>query len=268
MADDWAWKAKGGARPGLLYEPGNWGDLLKAAWVLRVLAWMRSRGDALIYLDICAGAPCYPMPTETALRLRSFRDPVVDDALALFGDETAWPSAARLAMVGTPPGAAVQVFDADADRRNAWHAVAGAEVLSPAGEKGWNLLKPAESNRLILVDPYDLVAEPKAHVIAMLEAAQSAPVLAYIYNRSARGPEMLRAYRRLRHLIDDAWGRERRLLGRVPADSFLPRAHHEMLLLAPARTASWEGFAELLDSLADVTRRLHQVILDRAVVER
>lgn len=68
MADkqpSWHWKVPGledERQPGLLYEPGNWGDVLKGTWAAvtaGVLAAAIEDHRPLRYLDPFAGMPTY-----------------------------------------------------------------------------------------------------------------------------------------------------------------------------------------------------------------
>ena len=74
-------------------------------------------------------------------------------------------------------------------------------------------------------------------------------MLVYIYNRAPRGGEPVRNYDRFRRELDEAGSGY--VIGRVASDIVLPRAFHEMLLLAP------EGVtAPLEEELGRATRQL------------
>src|SRR5262249_35583109 len=55
----------------LLYEPGNWGDILKGLWaIVATRAIIEERGlKKLHYLDPFAGAPTYPLVEASRHRL-------------------------------------------------------------------------------------------------------------------------------------------------------------------------------------------------------
>lgn len=244
---DWSWKVEDrGANEGLhlRYEPGAWGDLLKGVWAValaRVVAADHPGGAVVRLLDPFAGAPTYPRVEATAARLRDLRDgpavgdPLISDFLARAEalGPTVLPSAASLArltleVAGARP--ALEVFDLDLQRRAAWSATEGAHVL-PIGSGEQALDRPAD---LAFVDPYDFAAAWPA-LRARLEspAHRDAPVLIYLFNKAPRGAPALREYRALRADLDAALAGRRLLVGRVPSDAVLPRAWHEVLLLAP-----------------------------------
>ena len=51
MPGNWNWKSRDGNQGGLLYESGNWGDLLKMLWLKAVLDWKSSVADSVPYFD-------------------------------------------------------------------------------------------------------------------------------------------------------------------------------------------------------------------------
>lgn len=268
MADsEWGWNPKRGKSAGLLYEPGNWGDLLKNAWLVRVLEWaLKRREGSFSYVDLFAGAPVYHLPPVSARRYHAFSDEALCRYASSFVDNGVWPSAASLAKT-VDPNCDVTVCEADPARRQAL-IDSGQFNVSPTDD-GWQALREhgPGGNSFVLVDPYDFLAEWDEQLSAVLECAKSAVTLVYIFNRSGRGQEHLRRYRKFRTALDDVWCEKIKLIGRVPADSFLPRTHHEMLMLAPETIAGDKTYLVLRDSLAGVTRRLHNVITDGAVVE-
>ena len=102
---------------------------------------------------------------------------------------------------------------------------------------------------LVLVDPYDYLADWEKTLPLLAGLADSAAVLVYIYNRSPRGGEHTRKYNRFRRELDNLGCRY--LSGRIGSDILLPRAFHEMLLLGPA------SFLSAVESeLGKATRQL------------
>ena len=122
----------------------------------------------------------------------------------------------------------------------------GAEALQISS--GEEALHSTDAD-FVLVDPYDFLAAWKETLPALLSLAQTSAVLVYIYNRSPRGGEPVRNYDRFRRELDGAGSGY--VIGRVASDIVLPRAFHEMLLLAPEGVA-----APLEDELGRATRQL------------
>lgn len=272
MPGEWSWKEKGGDAPRMLYAPGNWGDLLKAGWVVGAAWWLRRvfGADAFAYRDPFAGAPDYPLAPRTEARAARIGDALVDAAGAPFLARGRWPSAASLVRSILPdlPSASFAVNDADPERGAAWAARDDVTLLE--ADDGWAALdaKPPGAGAFLLVDPYDWLAEWRERLPAVLRAAERWTVLLYLYNRSPRGPERLRAYRDFRNALDDAWRGGPRLLGRVGADAFLPRAYHEMLLLPAPAVADAPEAGDLLDTLDAATRRVTGALDRERDVER
>ncbi|MBN2711082.1 MAG: hypothetical protein JXR97_01410, partial [Planctomycetes bacterium] len=65
---EWGWKPKDAESTRLLYEPGNWGDILKAGWVDIATAYIAKNAGPFRYLDLFAGARTYPVTKKTADR--------------------------------------------------------------------------------------------------------------------------------------------------------------------------------------------------------
>lgn len=240
----WSWRipdAGKNAELNLLYEPGNWGDVLKGLWAVRVageLCATLPAGQALRYLDPFAGAPEYPLVPAAAARLRGL-PPCGASFLAL---QEPWLRRGRLASTASLVLAAAAaggrqvdacVFDLDPGRREAWRAL---PVRAPAHASGEETLDLAAPPDLVLLDPYDLFDAWGSLLKRALLAARGATVLAYLYNKAPRGGGYARQYDQLRKGLSGLLARgdpARLLVGRIPADAVLPRAWHELLLIGP-----------------------------------
>jgi hypothetical protein len=235
----WSWKvADTGANEelGLLYEPGTWGDVLKALWVLPLAEALAARGAVRI-LDPFAGAATYPLVQATADRLVAAPDVGLDDALEPHLQAGRFPSTGVLALEAARAAgaeASARVFDVDARRRERWRGHEGVELLEvTAGDEA--LERHGAGADLLLVDPYDLF-ERRDRLVpgAFASCGPEACVLLYLFNKAPRGAKAHRAYRDLRARLDEAKGAGRRVLvGRIPSDAVLPRAYHEVLLACP-----------------------------------
>lgn len=277
--DRWRWRTpdpEANAALGLCYEPGNWGDLLKALWVVETTdALLASSDGPLAAADLFAGAPAYPVLPAARARLASLRRAGAPWAptRALLEDAAAsgsWPGAGALLLATCARrnrDGQLLVGEADPGRRRAWSAVAQAELLD--GDDSWALLRDGAAERrsqaLVLIDPYDLDKRWREVVPAIGRlAAGGATQLLYLYNRGPRGPNALADYERLLEALAAA-GCPPLLRGRLPADARLPRAFHELLLL-PAAGAPLPG--RLLDRLAAATASLAAELAVAGSVER
>ena len=239
----WRWKVQDpGVNPGLglLYEPGNWGDVLKGAWAIVTVATVISNRESGVfrYLDPFAGRPTYPLVEAARERLAAV--PALELKLA----QQPYTAQGRIAstallvrdaaiLLGVDP--LLCVFDLDPARAVAWSEIHEARPLdSPSGEDILRLWRDCRPIDFILVDPYDLFDRPGPLVPGGLEAAVEAPVLFYLFNKAPRGGGHERAYRSFRKLLGESLPREVELLtGRIPADALLPRAYHEVILAGP-----------------------------------
>ena len=78
-------------------------------------------------------------------------------------------------------------------------------------------------------------------------------MLAYLFNKAPRSPAAFKRYRDLRAGLD--LGERGLLVGRMPSDAVLPRAWHEVLLVAP-RDLLAQTRAELRAIAEGLTRSL------------
>lgn len=268
MPDPWTWRVdspRDNAALGLLYQPGNWGDVLKGEWALRLLDALPP--GPLRLLDPFAGAPHWPLrddapaqvaasgPLADALRFAAVQAP--HRARGLLA------STARLlldAAQAAGRAAAARVTDANAGRRARWSVEPHAELLPHADGHAALVAGWAEAN-LVLVDPYDLFERAAELLPAALAAAPQAAVLLYLYNKAPRSAALHRSYRELRAMLDALLATDvaqrRLLMGRIPSDAQLPRAFHEVLLVAPPTLA-----AALTPVLREVTTYLSRSLTD------
>lgn len=263
-ANGWNWKGKDGSRGGLLYEPGNWGDLLKMLWLATVLEWKAAGvlpgAGKVDFFDPFAGDVTYPLGSRTLFRfaradlkgLAFIRQPFLARGV--------WPSSAS--MAGLLAAGGLHVFDADAERRGNWRSLSAATVME--GESGWDLLSGRETGvgALWLVDPYDFLAEWRERLGMVVDKSAESSVLLYVYNRSARSDKAFGEYRAFRRALEDRLGGRPMRLGRVAADAFLPRSHHEVVFLPCAGDADDRRFGRLLSGLEEGAAELASA-LDR-----
>ncbi len=265
MPGNWNWKSRDGNQGGLLYESGNWGDLLKMLWLKAVLDWKSSVADSVPYFDPFAGDIKYPLGAKTLFRIEQIEQSgqassrefaFLRDA---FLNRGFWPSAAsgaRLLAKG-----AVEVWDADAGRRDNWRAAGNVAV--PEGESGWQLLRdrPDDPGAVWLIDPYDILAEWRDVLPLVAERSRATTTLLYVYNRSAKNAEAFREYRACRNALETLRGGLPKRIGRIAADAFLPRAHHEMWCLpceADAALHASGGLGPLFARLAGTAFALEE----------
>ena len=254
----WSWRVPDPTRNAelnLLYEPGNWGDVLKGVWAAQLVEGLCAglpAGQPLRYLDPFAGAPDYPLLPAAAARLRA-GPAAVARFLAL---QAPWLQRGRLgstaslvlacaAQAGRRVDAAI--YDLDPHRRDAWRMQPVRVLEHASGEEALDLASPPD---LLLLDPYDLFDAWGSQLKRALLTARGAPVLAYLYNKAPRGGGYVRQYEQLRKGVAALVARSdpaRLLVGRIPTDAVLPRAWHELLLIGPA--ALLDGLAPALEQL-------------------
>jgi hypothetical protein len=249
----------------LLYEPGNWGDILKGTWaVLAARHAARSRaGGALRFLDPFAGAPSYPLVDGARRRLEMIEGGPFAGAQAAHAARGLLASTAlavREAAEREGARADLIVFDLDEARREAWRGVPAAAVLDvPSGDDAVLALAADPSPpELVLVDPYDLFHRWERLLPGALAAAMRSMVLLYVYNKAPRSPGDQRLYAALRHALEERAARPCGvLLGRLPADAGVARAYHEVVLAGPRGE-----IAALRDDLREATRTLARLLAD------
>ncbi len=250
----WRWRPKQTRAPRdrlLLYEPGNRGDLLKAAWLLPVAEELRGEAGRSVF-DLCAGAPSYPL--TAAARSRRGRAPrPLREALIHAGGEDHWPSSGlllhrRREELGA--GGLLRVFDRNRDRLASWRPFSGTEPL--VGESGEQILRSIAplAPALVLIDPYDLFHRWGKWRDGIAAATAGGMVLVYLYNKSPRGEGHRDQYRRLRAALAGVVPAPP-LIGRLASDQLAPRALHEVWLLTGSSRRS-----RLRDALAAATAEL------------
>ena len=263
MSNTWVWKAKNSNHSRLLYEPGNWGDVIKAAWLIDILGWLvRTFGqDAVYYVDPFAGAPDYTLSKRGRFRIEQ----VALAELAMldrhFISQDKWPSAANIAgLLLNDQLRQISVFDADAERYKLWQEHNKFTLWE--SDSGWTVLEAAnpEATGLLLIDPYDFLADWRRYLPRIIAKAEDTSILLYLYNRSARGRDEFREYRDFRNNLDDLRGFLPKRIARVQSDSFLPRSHHEMLFLPSHAVMQHREFDKLLQSLENSALNLAQAV--------
>lgn len=261
--DPWSWRTTPGTndRPsaGLLYEPGNWGDVLKGTWAVSLAQRIIDsvKADTFCYLDPFAGAPDYDLAPCSRDRFSLLKAGDFQVIQSPFVARNRWASTA-LSVRGLCIAHGVhwngRVFDQDVGRREAWGRIEGAETLDMAsGESALQKGSAARSGvDLVLVDPYDFFDHWGALLPPAIDMARSAPVLIYLYNKSPRGSGYQDQYRRMRKRLHD-WlpAKLSALFGKLAADALEPRAYHEVVLLGESGLLK-----EMRHDLATLTRDL------------
>jgi hypothetical protein len=252
---EWEWKTAGAAaktRPGMLYEPGNWGDVLKGTWAVALAGALAraKRPGPLSYLDPYAGAPSYPLTKGARERLLQLTGSELATLQAPLARRGLWASTAllvRAACGAVGCGVEPRVYDLDPERRAAWREVPGVDLLPvrAAAEALESARAAQAAPDLVLLDPYDFLAEWKDLLPHALVLAERSAVLAYVYNRAPRSTGYWNDYRRFREALTSGRTRGGYLLGRIPSDAVLPRAYHEVFLL---------GGREALDAVREALR--------------
>jgi hypothetical protein len=250
--EPWRWKSEDGSTSderGLLYEPGNWGDVLKGVWAVIAARWViRARSlQILRYSDPFAWFQDLQAPFVARNTLASTASLIREAVLQKAG--------------GSEPrctGVQRQIYDADPCRRERWNDMADTAVLAAASaEEALERMTSADGRAdFLLVDPYDLFDRSSEILPNALRRTGESVALLYLYNRSPRGGGHLRTYRALRQGLELAAKPAASLiLGRIPADASLPRAYHEVILAGPK-----DIVGSALPELNDATCALSQSI--------
>ena len=267
-ADSWSWKPcretdPTACEPGslLLYEPGNWGDLLKGAWAVTITEHClaaSATGQAFDYVDPFAGAPTYPVSEATAQRARAVAGSRLAAPLQLFLAAGRWPSTASLVAEvcrRTDRKVLLHLYEEDRHRAQAW--CDSGQPVTPGLSSPEMLLDSlsAAGHRpdLLLVDPYDLFDHWGRWMGRLEPWVRRAAVLIYLYNKSLRSTGHENQYRRLRRRLESL--EVPYLLGRIAADAVAPRACHEVVLLGTAAV-----LRELKARLEEEIQILHRAI--------
>ncbi|MEE8142314.1 MAG: hypothetical protein V3T77_04380 [Planctomycetota bacterium] len=249
---EWRWSGVETGR--LLYEPGNWGDVLKGTWAVTLVEFLIRGRKALSYLDPFAGAPTYPLSEAARLRAGRLPESLLKERLQPFLEARQWPSTASLVQQaceanGVPPR--LQLFDVDERKRSEWpdDTLLGCS----SAEQSLEDVEPGALD-LILIDPYDFVHH-WGKWLPQLQRFEQELVLIYLYNKTPRGSGHEDQYRRFRRgLEEESQGNRGWLLGRLPSDAVAPRAFHEVWLLGGRSL-----LAELREPLKKNTTALAEV---------
>jgi hypothetical protein len=258
----WRWRVEDQAANeglNLLYEPGTWGDLIKGAWAVEVATALSASRRPLRVLDPFAGAADYPLVEASADRLDQVPPGSLLELVRSFGQR--FPSTAALAQRAVERSgceATLDVYDVDPTRRETWGGRAGATALDlTTGDAALG-----SDHDLVLVDPYDLFERFEALLPLACKGPQSQTVLFYLFNKAPRSAPLHKRYLGLRDRLSALAGERRVLIGRIPSDAILPRAFHEVLLVAPRELA-----ASLESSLCELTVALSRVLTDGGAFE-
>lgn len=201
----------------LLYEPGNWGDVLKGEWLCCFLQWWADGGNRrLRYLDPFCGQWDYPI-TEPARRR--------------------WALAPRYAAAMSDRLlSSAALVDHEARRL-------GLELEARRSDREQNPLDLLGAADLLLFDPYDYFERWPDWTDALLACSQQTTTLVYLLNKAPRGASQFRQYRDMRK----RWEGRALRVGRIPSDAVLPRAWHELWLVGPG--AASQALGEQLRAL-------------------
>ena len=225
---EWRWKdPEQGAL--LRYEPGNWGDILKGEWLCLWLEWVAARGiRPLRYQDPFCGCSEYPVTEPTRQR-----------------------------VLGSPARRYARYLGQSSATLVSRHAQSlGLLLESCCSDRETPLkLQPCE---LLLFDPYDFFERWSEWNDLLLDASRDRDIVVYLYNKSPRGVSQFRQYQALR----ERWHGRPLVVGRVPADSRLPRAWHEVWLAGPSASD-----LDLRQKLEEITVDLHRHVSEPGACE-
>jgi hypothetical protein len=254
----WTWKGKDGSSGKLLYEPGNWGDILKNLWLTILVSWMREDSPSPLegYNDFFAGAPQYPLAEKTRLRFTRIAFPEFYCIKEPYINKRKWPSSAS--TVRLLCDVIITLYEKDPIRMEQWQDVPAVKYFHV--DSGWEALsgvipRAADIN---MVDPYDILAEWREILPCLNGKFGKTTLLIYVYNKSALNKEAFDNYRAFRNAVVDATQGLATCFGRIASDPFLPRAHHEMWLLPEKGLADSKEYVPLTERLAEKTHLLNQ----------
>lgn len=262
IGEAWSWRVEDQAANeglNLLYEPGTWGDLIKGAWAVEVAAALAASRRPLRILDPFAGAADYPLVGASADRLDQCPPGRPLELLRSFGER--FPSTAALAQRAIERAggeATLDVYDVDPRRRETWRGQAGVTTLDlSTGDAALG-----RDHDLVLVDPYDLFERFEALLPLACKGPATQTLLFYLFNKAPRSAALHKRYLGLRDRLQGLAGERRVLVGRIPSDAILPRAFHEVLLVAPRKLGD-----SLEASLGEQTVALSRVLTDGGAFE-
>ncbi len=266
----WQWKI---ADPdatqgmGLLYEPGNWGDLFKGLW-LKPLVDLFPSDTPNTYIDPFAGRPHYPLIKPSAERL-----------LKTFSNTPPKSISKHLAAGKLPSTASwfleecclqklswkAKVFDLSEEARQQWLGESKVELLPL--EDGYQSLKleEIETADFLLFDPYDFFDTWRDPLPRLFELSHSTLILIYMFNKAPRGAGYFQNYRALKRTLENELQSNplsEMFWGRCPQDSTLPRAYHDLILLGPK-----DLVRRVSPELKEITHSFSQMIAREGWVE-
>lgn len=254
----WKWKSKDQQSSGLLYEPGNWGDIVKDEWLLRVLEFTakHTAKDDFTFYDLFSGQPTYPLSENTYRRINTLEDSVLHSYAKPFLAEEKWPSGAMLSIDVLPKNAKIHVYDLEIERRNKLKAQVDFNILD--FKCGWDFFQSDYETDFLFLDPYDFLENWRQNHEKIFSKAKTTSTLIYIYNRSGRKKEYLRDYRAFCAEIENT--ELKALIGRVRADAFANDCWHEMLFLPSLDLSSSAEFKKFSLELQQATEYINSKI--------
>ncbi len=257
----WSWKDKDreiNDQLNLLYEPGNWGDLLKHLWAFELSRSILKSGlESIRLFDPFSGAESYPLTSATADRVAALPETLAHTLKPLCRER--FPSTGSVfAGQFVSLDFACLICEQDQARRSTWTDLATFVEGTPI-DRLKTYLKPNSgfSPNLVLWDPYDFFEQWSHAIPFLLQVARRADVLIYFLNKSPQAVGKLKNYQAMKARLD-----QKLLIGRVPADSLLPRSYHELWLMGPRAHD-----VDLAKSLARTTQLLNQHISNLSCFE-
>lgn len=260
----WSWKDKdrdNNDQLNLLYEPGNWGDLLKHLWAIELSKHRLHCGlESTQLFDPFSGAESYPLTVPTAERIDRL-PPLLKDRLQPLCQQR-FPSTGVVLHSYVEDGTfRAEICEQDPVRRATWSTPVQAVDETPLERLKHYLKSSGEQSgfrpNLALWDPYDFFEQWSHAIPFLLQFAHRCDLLIYFLNKSPQGVGKLRNYQAMRARVDQPL-----LVGRVGSDSLLPRSYHEMWLLGPSCQSE-----NLAQALSQVTRALNQHVSDQSCFE-